>query len=214
MKLSVRDALPMLGVVALALAGSAHSAAISNGSFETGFSGWSLADQVGSAGGFQIQSGTSSPVLGDTVPAPTAGSNAAMSDADAPGSHVLYQDFVATADAVRLNFDLYIGNRGPEFVTLPTLSFDGNVAPFNQQVRVDLVSVAADPFSVAAGDVLQNLYQSQPGDPLESGYTTVSVDVSAVMATYAGQTVRLRFAEVDSLPLQMGIDNVNIAAVP
>src|SRR5947209_3145968 len=75
----------------------ARAESINNGGFESGFSGWTRANQTGSEGGFSLQSGTLSPVNEDTVPAPPAGSAAAMSDAQGPGSHVLYQSFVVSA---------------------------------------------------------------------------------------------------------------------
>jgi len=53
---------------------------------------------VGSEGSFFSQSGSVSPINGDPVP-PPEGTKAAMTDAQGPGSHVLYQDFVATPGA-------------------------------------------------------------------------------------------------------------------
>ena len=68
--------------------------------------------------------------------------------------------------------------------------------------------MAADPFTTASGDVLVNVYQSQPGDPVESGYTTVGADAGA----YVGQEVCLRVAEVDNLFfLNAGVDDVRIS---
>src|SRR5438046_94262 len=67
---------------------------IINGGFESGFTGWSRADQVGGNGQFLTQTGTASPVNQFPVPAPPQGITAAMTDALGPGSHVLYQDFV------------------------------------------------------------------------------------------------------------------------
>jgi glucose/arabinose dehydrogenase len=205
-------------LVAAALCGSvvwAHAAAlIANGGFEAGFSSWTQVDQLGSEGGFAVQSGTLSPVNGDPVPAPTAGLNAAMSDAGGPGAHVLYQDFVVPAGhSGMLSFDLFIGNRGPFFATPATLNFAG--VAINQRARVDIMLASADPFSLLAGDILMAVYETAVGDALVSGYTTISRDVSALFAAREGQTLRLRFAETDNLaPLQMGIDNVGIEAVP
>src|SRR4051794_26721286 len=97
----------------------ARAESIINGGFESGFSGWTTANQTGSEGGFSLQSGVLSPVSGSTVPAPPAGSAAAMSDAQGPGSHVLYQSFVVSAPVslTFLNFDLFIGNRATAFYT-------------------------------------------------------------------------------------------------
>src|SRR3954466_7364699 len=77
-----------------ALALRAQAASINNGGFESGFSGWTRADQLGSEGQFALQTGTVSPVNAFTVAAPPQGTPAAMTDAFGPGSHVLYQDFL------------------------------------------------------------------------------------------------------------------------
>src|SRR5437016_4892918 len=83
--------------LACALSLHAYGASINNGGFESGFAGWTRADQLGSEGTFALQTGTASPVNGTTVPAPPGGSTAAMTDAQGPGSHVLYQSFTVTA---------------------------------------------------------------------------------------------------------------------
>lgn len=186
-----------------------------NGGFEAGFTGWTTLDSLGSDGTFAIQSGTASPVNLDPVPAPPGGLIAAMSDGGAPGSHVLWQDFTVTSvgSQLMLSFDLFVGNRAQLFATPNPADLDFGINAPNQQVRVDLLMGSADPFSVAAGDVLLNLYQSQPGDPLVAGYTTYSVDITSVVNANLGNTLRLRFAQTDNLAqLQAGVDNVGIAA--
>jgi len=189
---------------------------ISNGGFEAGLVGWTTADQTGSDGSFLPQTGTLSPTNGFTVEAPSEGVAAAMSDAQGPGSHVLYQDFVVPTGltSASIRFDLYINNQAEDFFSPDTLDFS---SVNNQQVRVDLMLASADPFSVAPADVLMNLYQSQPGDPLVSGYSTIPADLTALLTGLAGQTLRLRFAEVDNqFFLNVGVDNVSLdaAAVP
>ena len=63
--------------------------------------------------------------------------------------------------------------------------------------------------------MLLNLYQTNPGDPLVSGYNAFSFDLSALFAANPGQTLRLRFAETDNLaPFQFGVDNVSLEAAP
>ena len=198
------------GLLAIACLPAVHAAPlIVNGGFESGFTGWTRADQVGSEGTFSIQSGTASPLLGDPVPTPPAGSNAAMTDAEGPGAHVLYQDFVAAAGPATLSFQLFIGNRGDRFATPATLDF--SIAAINQQARVDILKAGADPFSLAAGDILLTLFTTPVGSDLVTGYNTVSTDISALLAANDGQTLRLRFAETDNLaPFQMGVDDVRI----
>jgi len=116
-----------------------------------------------------------------------------------------------------LSFDLFLGNRGGAFVTAnpATVGLDFSTPALNQQARVDILRSSANPFSVAASDVLMNLYQSRPGDPLVSGYNTLSFNLSPLFAANAGATLRLRFAETDNLAqLQLGVDNVSLDAVP
>ncbi len=205
-----------LRLAAVLVAGACSPAAwaapiIVNGGFENDFTGWTLADQPGSLGTFMVQSGAASPVLGDPVPAPPQGGKAAMSDAEGPGAHVLYQDFLASAGPATLSFQLFIGNRSDAFSTPDTLDF--SIPGINQQARIDILKTGADPFSVAAADILLTLFTTPVGSDLVTGYNTVSTDISALLAANAGQNLRLRFAETDNFgPFQMGVDNVQITA--
>jgi len=164
-----------------------------------------------------LQTGTLSPVNGFAVPAPPVGITAAMTDAGGPGSHVLYQDFVvpnSIVGAYLVNFSLFInnGNGAGSFFTPASLDFA--TPTLNQQARVDIIKTTADPFSVAAADVLQNLYQTTVGNPLISGYNNLLVDVTTLLLANQGQTLRLRFAEVDNVaPFNLGVDNVDINQV-
>ncbi|HEV3410263.1 MAG TPA: PEP-CTERM sorting domain-containing protein [Chthoniobacterales bacterium] len=188
---------------------------INNGGFESGFTGWTRVDQVGSEGTWAQQSGTTSPVNMFAVPAPPGGSNAAMTDAQGPGSHILYQDFTVpmTLAVTTLSFDLFIRNHASAFFSPNTLDFA--TPALNQQFRVDIITTTADPFSVTMGDVLFTVYQTQPGDPLISGYTTITADLTALFAAHPGETLRLRFAEVDNVNFfNAGVDNVSIVPEP
>jgi hypothetical protein len=79
---------------------------------------------------------------------------------------------------------------------------------------VDIIKNTADPFSVAASDVLANLYQTKAGDPLVSGYNTVTTDITALLAAHVGETLRLRFAETDNVStFQLGVDAVRFDQV-
>jgi hypothetical protein len=187
---------------------------ITNGGFESAFTGWTRQDQLGSDGTFVIQTGTTSPVNGFIVPAPPQGTNAAMTDAQAGGSHVLFQDFTVPAGTLSgtASFSLFI-NSGDTFRTPNTL--DWATPTLNQRARVDIITTSADPFSLVAADVLQNLFQTAPTDPLTSGYTNFVIDISPLLAARQGQTLRLRFAEVDNVSfLNLGVDQVSIVASP
>ena len=217
MTLSIRVAVSTVAAVLLGLAATSTAQAvpvISNGGFEAGLTSWTRVDQLGSEGTFLSQSGSLSPVNGNPVPPPPEGTRAAMTDAQGPGSHVLYQDFAATPGGATLSFALFIGNRADQFATPTPPSLDFSTPALNQQARVDMLKSAADPFSVAAGDVLLNLYQTKPGDPLVSGYNTIMTDISALLAAHVGETLRLRFAESDNIFMfQMGVDNVRFDQV-
>lgn len=206
----------LLGLGALAAPAQAVPV-ILNGGFEAGLSSWTRLDQIGSDGSFMLQSGTLSPLNGDPVPPPTEGLNAAMTDAFGPGSHLLYQDFLASAGAATLSFDLSLGNRADRYATPASLDFaltsQIGSQTHNQQARVDILQAGANPFSVDAADILLTLYHTQVGDALVAGYNTVTADLSALLAANDGQLLRLRFAETDNLgPFQMGIDDVRIVA--
>jgi len=204
-----------LAVLACALTLSAQAGLIVNGGFESGFTAWTRADQLGSEGTFALQTGTLSPVNGLPVPPPPAGITAAMTDAAGPGSHVLYQDiFVpSVVPAASLSFSLFVSTSAPDFFTPAHLDFA--TLDLNQQVRVDLLRSTADPFTVAPGDILLNLHQTLPGDPLVSGYSSVLVDVTTLLQAHAGETLRLRFAEVDNVNVfNLGVDAVDLQVIP
>jgi hypothetical protein len=167
---------------------------------------------------------------GATVPAPPEGSTAAMMDQGDPAASALYQcvDILAGSTSAELSFQLYLLNLAEEWTTHPTLDLFAGGGPIkpgiessddrfsisggkggatNQQFRADLVTpegIAGDPFTV---DVLQNIYQTQPGDPLESGYELITADLSA----YIGQSVCVRFVVVDNdFYLNAGVDDVQL----
>jgi hypothetical protein len=77
------------------------------------------------------------------------------------------------------------------------------------------ITTTADPFSVAPADVLLNVFQTQPGNPLVSGYSTIVADLTALLQAHPGETLRLRFAEVDNVNfLNAGVDRVSLFVVP
>jgi hypothetical protein len=134
-----------------------------------------------------------------------------MTDAQAGGSHVMYQDFVVpfALNIATLQFDLYLNNHANAFSSPASLDF--SLPALNQQMRVDILTTTADPFSVAVADVLLNIYQSQPGNPLVSGYSTITTDLTALLSAHPGETLRLRFAEVDNVQvLNAGVDRISL----
>jgi hypothetical protein len=192
---------------------------ITNGGFEAGLAGWTVVDQAGGSGTWFLQSGTISPTSGFPVPPPPDPTRAAMTDQGGPGSHVLFQNFLVPVgvSSATLSFDRFIGNRAGIFFTPSSL--DSTVNP-NQQARVDILTgTPSSEFSVAAADVLANVFQTQTGDASVSGYTLQTTDLTALLQAHQGQTLQLRFAEVDNqFFFQFGVDAVSLsvasAAVP
>jgi hypothetical protein len=197
----------------LGCVGQIKANTIVNGSFEDGggsLTGWVVVNQTGGSGSWYVQSGTTSPISSFPVPLPTGGTYAAMTNQADPGSHVLYQDFVVPRGltSASLSFDRFIGNEIGAFYTRNTLDYSG-ILP-NVQARVDIVTVTADPFSVASSDVLLNIFNTRAG-PIPSGYTTQTTDLTSVLTAHQGETLRLRFAEVDNVAhFQFGVDNVHL----
>jgi hypothetical protein len=110
---------------------------------------------------------------------------------------------------------LLVGNRATAFSVPSPPSLDFSTPTLNQQARVDILRGGTDPFSVSALDVLLNVFQTNPGDQLVSGYNTVTANVTSVLAANAGSTLRLRFAEVDNVfTFQFGVDNVSLTTTP
>lgn len=222
MKTITRTLAPALGVLlAAALAPATLAQTITNGGFESGFTGWTRADQIGSDGTWSLQTGAASPLNGFVVPAPPQGANAAMTDSAAGGSHVLYQDFTvpAVVTPTAIQFSLYLNNGAGAYFTPNTLDWAATNQTgglnLNQQARVDIITTAGDVFSLAAASVLQNLFATTDQTPLVMGYTTFNIDITALLQAHAGETLRLRFAETDNVNFfNMGVDNVSFGPVP
>jgi VCBS repeat-containing protein len=179
-----------------------------NGGFEldsASLANWTALDLSGSGGWF-LQTGTFTPLTGFIVSSPPEGLHAAMTDMTGPGTHILYQDFVVPPSAV-LSFDFYVQNQAAVWAVPVPETLDFNVAP-NQHIRADIMDPSAPADDVGSG-VLMNIFLTHGSDPFEFGYVTATADLSA----FAGQTVRLRFAGVETEFFQFfGVDNVRLSS--
>jgi len=198
--------------------------AVMNGGFETNggagtpaLNGWTvMTDNCGDGmeaaiGSWYAQTGTSNPlgVVGSdtTVASPPEGSFAAMSDQSGPGTRVMYQDITIPADATDITFQLYLQTQAEDWVTPESQTLFTCDSVDNQQFRADIITTSSDPLTEIDSGVFLTLYQTMPGDDLESGYSEVQADVSSL----AGQTVRLRFVDADNMDnLNAGVDAVTI----
>lgn len=205
---------------AVSLGHASAAQIISNGTFDAGLTGWTKSDMTGSDGTFSVQTGTVSPLSGASVPAPPGSPNAAMTDGQGPGTHIIYQDFTVPGPvgSAVLSFSLFVGNQaGTSYAPSPaTLNF--GVAAFSQQARVDILLSSSDTFSVSSSDVLLNVFQTGSGSSTApSAYANYSFQIASLLNANANRTLRLRFAEVDNVaPFQLGVDNVSLetSAVP
>ena len=181
--------------------------------FESGaLTGWRAV--VGGSGGWFIYTDgskapdptRSDPNVPFDLPNPPQGRFAAVSDANGPGTRILYRD-VKLDGRFRLHLRVFYAGVGG-FSSPQTLAYDEPGA--NQQFRIDLVAPSAPIDSVAQGDVLAKVFATAAGDPDRREPSTVSVDVSR----WAGQTVRLRLAATDNGgPLRAGVDDIRFEPI-
>ena len=183
---------------------------VPNGGFETGdFTHWNGANQIQGSGDWFVYEGTESPLSGFRIAAPPQGNFAATTDQENPGSHILYRNIkLESGMRHELSFYLYYRNRPGEFFPRNTLDF--RVEP-NQQYRVDLLRPKADPFTVDPNAIRATLFRTGVGDPNRKQPTLMTFNLTR----FAGDTVRLRFAEVDNQGFfQASVDRVRVTSEP
>ena len=173
-------------------------------------SSWALLDdfESGSLEGWQVAAVNGGwnaygdeQTLASFPPAPPQGGFAAATAPTGPGTRILYRD-VSLEGEMTLHLSVFYESEAP-ISTPGTLGHDS--AEPNQQFRVDLVDPAAPFDSVADGDVLLDVFATEPGDPLSLEPTEVAIDVAEI----AGRTVRLRIAQVDNQgSMSAGVDNI------
>jgi len=202
-------------VALFCLPAAASAAGIVNGDFETGnLEGWTLSNSTfeGGQGTWLAYAGTVLPPPFEStefeVPAPPQGKYAAITAQSGPGTRIIYQDFtVATGGAQALSLIAYYRSSAP-MVTGPGLDA---TSENNQQYRIDVIKPSAPITSVDPGDILLNVFATETGDPA----TLAPETISANLTPFAGQTVRLRIAEVDNGGFfNAGVDAVTYAGGP
>jgi hypothetical protein len=180
-----------------------------NGGFESGdFSHWIVANRPGDEpGDWFVYSGTTTPLSGSEIAAPPQGNFAATTDQDDPGTHVLFRNItLAPGLEHKLSFYLYYQNQADRFVARNTLDF--RVEP-NQQYRVDILGPNAKPFTLSPEAIRATPFRTHAGDPNSMEPTLLTFNLTR----FGGQTVRLRFAEVDNLgPFQASVDRVRLTS--
>lgn len=200
-------------------AASAIAATVVNGDFETGtLAGWTTVNDPSGeeeTGSWYAYTGTASPHEGgEPVQAPPAGSFGAVTSQGGPGTHLLYQDVALEPYySHQLSLLAYYRSYAPLATPSPdTLESGGEMGgSSNQQYRIDVLRPTAPVNSVAPADILATVFATKTGDPQELGATPLTANLTA----FGGQTVRLRFAEVDNEGyFAAGTDSVAIVSTP
>ena len=150
--------------------------------FESGvITGWQAVGS-GSGGWFVYADGHTAPEPAQSdpnvpfdVPDPPQGKFAAVTDANGPGTRILYRD-LRLEGRFTLQLTVFYTGTGP-LSSPKTLAHDAPEA--NQQFRIDLIRPSAPIDSVAKSDVLVNVFHTSPGDPARRQPTEVRMDVSA-----------------------------------
>jgi hypothetical protein len=199
----------------LAAPAAASAATVVNGDFETGnLGGWTQVNTPSGNGEWRVYSATSANEI--AIQPPPAGIYAAVTTQDFVGTHILFQD--VTLEPYYSHQLSLIAYYRTEFATLVTpvpntlsSGTEEKGPPENEQYRIDVMNPAASIDSVNPADILATVFATKNGDPSELAPTVFSADLTP----FAGQTVRLRMAEVDNLaPLRAGIDSVSIQSTP
>lgn len=208
----------LLPVFAALLAASpAHAATIVNGDFESGtLQGWHVHLLTGGGNWFAYE-GTATPISEKRgrlpVAPPPQGSHAAITDELTADTLILYQDVaLPPGSSETLSLLAYYDSYQPIAVPTPdTLSVEEEAlgGQVNQQFRIDLMRPEAPLESIAPEDVLETLFQTRPGDPAHMGPKRLSADLAA----FAGQTVRLRVAVAAGRELlNAGVDAISVGS--
>lgn len=198
-------------IAAASIFAPAAMAGITNPGFETGdLSGWTTFEaNTVSEGIFRaVAGGSVLPLSGATAPPASTGDTLAISDMAAAGLRVLYQDITIPADAT-LSFDLWWNNAAGFWVN------PGNMFPNpfpNQHARIDLIALDAPLNTTDPDNIALSLVTLDENDDTQSGdWRSQQFDLSSL----AGQTLRLRIAEVDNQgPLYIALDNFALIPSP
>jgi hypothetical protein len=193
---------------------------IVNGNFSTGdFAGWTVFNQAGGNGNWSVYSGTTAP-NSFAIPAPPGSDTfASVTSQFGPGTHILYQVVnLPPGKTLTLSFKMFWQNEAGSWFTPASLDF--TTIP-NQQYRADVV---AAPGGTLAGSeetligVLNTPAKATVGDPARSGGAAADpanwVSFGPIDLTpLAGQSVAIRFAEVDNqLFFELGVADVSLIA--
>jgi len=204
-KTSIFGAIVALSSLTSAYAGPVQL--VTNGGFETGnFTGWTAVSN-GATGGC----GSNLWVVNNTG---TQGCTSYGTTTAAPisGTYAAFNTFDGSAVNYTLSQQIIV----PGSITAATLSFmDEFTMGYSGTLRTFNVGF----YNAAGTTLLGNVFTQQPGVSQKQAWTQQSIDVKALLASYVGNTLTLRFTQIIPQdytgPAGFGLDNVSlIAEVP
>jgi hypothetical protein len=211
-------ALLIVALVTMLAPAGAAGATVVNGDFESGtLEGWQVFEATGAGNWFAYKGtdapiGSKRPTPAAPVQAPPQGHYAATTDEANPDTLILYQDVALEPGvAQQLSLLAYYDSYDPLAVPTPdTLSIDEEAlgGQANQQFRIDVMKPDAPLESLDPADILRTVFATRPGGPRTMAPTTLTAN----LAPFAGQTVRLRIANaVQEEVFNAGVDAISIA---
>jgi hypothetical protein len=164
---------------------------VTNGGFESGFTGWTVTVQGGSWG---INNGTVDPAGPGLPTAPISGTADALAQQTGPSRLILSEPITVPANITSaiLSWSDRIRNHHTAF------------SDPNQEWRVRVLD--------ASNNVLATVFSTNPGDPLQQlGPNRRSFDLTSLLQGRAGQTIRLSFEVEDNLFFfNVNLDDVSL----
>ncbi len=162
----------------------AFAAGLTNGSFESGLSGWTTLVS-GSANPVALATGNIFASAGAIGASPTNDQYAYTSQSG-PGYSLLYQNFTVQTGVNKVFFDILINNSAGAFHT-PADNLDYSNGS-NQQARFEILKPGASPTTTNPSDIIVVVYKTNVGDPNNQAWSTKAVDITAQLAPYAGSS--------------------------
>lgn len=181
---------------------------LTNGSFESGFSGWNNNALGAASQGFFTTDGSSgSPNWGFAIPGPVHGAQYAVTEQDnVPASHALTQNFSIPVGAVgaQLSYSYFMNNYFDFYA-------DGglDLSTPSQHARIDILT-GEDVWSTDS--VVAQMWLGADLSEAFTGWHSDSVDLIA-LGLVPGNQYTLRFAaSAWAAPINFGVDDVSVLA--
>lgn len=186
---------------------------IVNGEFTSGLTGWTQATQM--SGYWTVTGGPLHDGYSVPIPPNASHTTAASYSYGGLGSHVLWQDLTLPAGYEHLlELDYFYQSWSTWSSPWMTPSYD-TLDPWftygwNQQARIEVLRASASPWSVAPSDILATGFRTTSSTPAApAGWQHLTMDLTP----FAGQTVRLRFADVENVHVAtLAVTNVSLTS--